>query len=172
MGTSLAPSSPHFTSLFGHLFVARPPPLRLAVLCQRQGKHGLHLRVGGGQRSRFFPSRPGVNFLSRPVCDPEHSLPHSDPTSPFQAAPPSGPSSGWSRPAQGRHAASQGSRGSAGGGPPGLRETPRRKTRKLLLFYLLLKIPIQIKFDWLIDYKLEAYSSFLFEKLWWQCWKK
>lgn len=50
----------------------------------------------------FFSSRPGVNFLSRPVSDPENSLPHSNPTSSFQAAPPSGPSSG-SRPARGRH---------------------------------------------------------------------
>lgn len=51
----------------------------------------------------FPSSRPGVNFLSRPVCDPEHSLPHSFPTSRHHAAPPSGPASGWSRHEQERH---------------------------------------------------------------------
>lgn len=53
-------------------------------------------------------SSAGVNFLSRPVSDPEHSLPHSWLTSWRHAAP---PSSGWPRPARGRHDGAEGGGG-------------------------------------------------------------
>lgn len=53
----------------------------LSLFCVKN--HRLHLFVEEGcilGVSFFFLSlsRPGVNFLSRPVSDPEHSLPHSN----------------------------------------------------------------------------------------------
>lgn len=78
----------------------------------------LHLSAEAGSIV-VVPSRPGVNFLSRPVSDPEHSLPHSNPTSSLLAAPPTGPSPRSSRHIQGRHDGSRGSGASrAGQGHP------------------------------------------------------
>lgn len=70
---------PLLNSPFGAGTLATSPPSKKVAFC-------------------FSPLVPGVNFLSCPVSDPEHSLPHSNRRHRSPAAPPTGPSSGRSRP--------------------------------------------------------------------------